>query len=324
MAIPRVFISSTFYDLRHVRNDLEEFVKGLGYEPVMHDKGKVAYAQGSETLEESCYTELSTCDIVVCIIGNKFGTESSDGNYSITMHELQTAMKENKIIYVFIQKDVFIENGTYIANKDTGSFKPAFVDDIRVHEFILEIKNNIKNYPTQPFDSISELIGFLRLQFAGLFQRLLSQQAAQTDSKTYYDIKEVSDTIRLLVAELSDEKGEFFRKLEGTIYSTNAVIREIAKKMGLNKATFFAKDRDALEEFIQAMGFVETEASPFDVVYKRVDGRFSLTISEDIFDEQDNIKDIRNHDRISKMIQYKELERTNFLDTDIYNGDLPF
>jgi len=37
MAIPRVFISSTYYDLRHVRNDLEVFLRNLGYDPVMHD-----------------------------------------------------------------------------------------------------------------------------------------------------------------------------------------------------------------------------------------------------------------------------------------------
>ena len=38
MAAPRVFVSSTYYDLQHVRNDIHIFLQGLGYEPVMHDK----------------------------------------------------------------------------------------------------------------------------------------------------------------------------------------------------------------------------------------------------------------------------------------------
>ena len=32
MAKPRVFISSTFYDLRQIRADIDQFLKGLGYE----------------------------------------------------------------------------------------------------------------------------------------------------------------------------------------------------------------------------------------------------------------------------------------------------
>lgn len=31
MAKPRVFISSTFYDLRQVRQDLDQFIMSLGY-----------------------------------------------------------------------------------------------------------------------------------------------------------------------------------------------------------------------------------------------------------------------------------------------------
>lgn len=41
MAVPRIFVSSTYYDLRHVRDDIEIFLKGLGYTPVMHDKGNI-------------------------------------------------------------------------------------------------------------------------------------------------------------------------------------------------------------------------------------------------------------------------------------------
>ena len=104
MAAPRVFVSSTYYDLQHVRNDLRIFIQGLGYEAVMHDKGNIPYTQ-EVSLEESCYNELDTCDIVVCIIGNKFGTKSANGDYSITMSELQKAIKGRKKIYIYILKD---------------------------------------------------------------------------------------------------------------------------------------------------------------------------------------------------------------------------
>lgn len=34
MAKPRIFISSTFYDLRQVRSDLDTFIENIGYEPL--------------------------------------------------------------------------------------------------------------------------------------------------------------------------------------------------------------------------------------------------------------------------------------------------
>ena len=37
MAKPRVFISSTFYDLRQVRQDLDQFIMSLGYEPIRNE-----------------------------------------------------------------------------------------------------------------------------------------------------------------------------------------------------------------------------------------------------------------------------------------------
>ena len=97
MSAPKVFISSTYYDLQHVRNDLHTFLINMGYDPVMHDKGSIPYTQ-KEPLEDSCYSELEKCDIVICIIGNKLGTTSTHGNYSITMQELQTAIKSKKKI----------------------------------------------------------------------------------------------------------------------------------------------------------------------------------------------------------------------------------
>lgn len=35
---PRVFVSSTYYDLRIVRADLERFIKEMGYEAVLYEK----------------------------------------------------------------------------------------------------------------------------------------------------------------------------------------------------------------------------------------------------------------------------------------------
>lgn len=73
MAKPRVFVSSTFYDLKQVRADLERFIKELGYESILNERGNIAYGS-IERLEEYCYKEVALCDIVIAIIGGRLGS----------------------------------------------------------------------------------------------------------------------------------------------------------------------------------------------------------------------------------------------------------
>ncbi|MBU0808092.1 MAG: DUF4062 domain-containing protein [Gammaproteobacteria bacterium] len=54
MAKPRVFISSTYFDFKNVRDDLDRFVRSLGYETVRHEVGQVPYER-SQKLDSSCY-----------------------------------------------------------------------------------------------------------------------------------------------------------------------------------------------------------------------------------------------------------------------------
>src|SRR6218665_2818482 len=116
MAKPRIFISSTFYDLRQVRADLDFFIEQLGYEPVRNEEGDIPYGK-DEGLEEYCYKEISNIDILVCIIGGRYGSESKKGKVSITQMELKTAISENKQVYIFIEKNVLAEYETYLINK---------------------------------------------------------------------------------------------------------------------------------------------------------------------------------------------------------------
>ncbi len=44
MAKPRIFISSTYYDLKHLRASLENFVESLGFDAILSEKGNIAYA----------------------------------------------------------------------------------------------------------------------------------------------------------------------------------------------------------------------------------------------------------------------------------------
>ena len=321
MALPRVFISSTYYDLKQVRNNIGDFIKGMGYEPIMHEKSGVAYTQ-STPLENDCYNELSTCDIVVCILGNHFGSKSSENDLSITMNELETAIKHKKKIYVFISNDVYIENRTYEINKENGTFKSAYTDDIKIHEFICSLNAKANAYlVVTPFENTEQIVQTLRLQFAGLFQNLLAREASLTEAKTAYDLQQTADDIKCLIQNLDTEQADFFKKFNSTIFTNNAILKRIQNCLEMTNSSFFANNLTALDEFMGILNFVSEEVDdPFEDIRKYVQQNQSdvksLTLKSDLFDDNGQIMDIRKKDILDKSVLWEV--------TEIDNDDLPF
>ena len=71
MAVPRVFISSTYYDMRHVRNAVKDFIESLGFEPVLSEQFNVFYQHG-KSAQKSCLDEINKCDMYILIIGTQY------------------------------------------------------------------------------------------------------------------------------------------------------------------------------------------------------------------------------------------------------------
>lgn len=72
MPRPRVFISSTCYDLGVVRAQLHSFIEGLGFEAVLSERGDVLYDLRHHT-HTSCVSEVANCDMLVLLVGGRFG-----------------------------------------------------------------------------------------------------------------------------------------------------------------------------------------------------------------------------------------------------------
>ena len=54
---------------------------------------------------------------------------------------MRKALKEKKQVYIFIDKNVLSEYETYQLNKDKEDIKYKFVDNIKIYQFIEEVKN---------------------------------------------------------------------------------------------------------------------------------------------------------------------------------------
>jgi len=205
---PRLFVSSTFYDLRHVRADLDTFIREMGYAPIRHEHGDIPYGR-EESLEEYCYREIERCDILLSIIGGTFGHESSTAtDHSISQMELKVALRLRRQVYIFIEKNVYHEFQIFRSypEADRGSFKPYHANDVRIHRFILEMASLPHNNPIFSFESAHDILDICRRQWAGLFQELLQQDARKPEEDLVSQLQETLSVLKQLVGYLTEER----------------------------------------------------------------------------------------------------------------------
>jgi len=138
------------------------FIDSLGYEPIRNEEGDIPYGK-DEALEEYCYKEIEGIDILISIIGGRFGSESKRNTSSISQIELRTALKEGKQVYIFIDKNIISEYETYLLNKDSeAEIRFRYVNDIRIYKFIEEIKALSANNNIKGFETASDITKYLK------------------------------------------------------------------------------------------------------------------------------------------------------------------
>lgn len=288
MARPRVFVSSTYYDLKYVRADLQRFIEDLGYDPVLNEKGHIPYGS-DEKLETYCYKEIELCDIVIGIVGGRYGSDSHHNKgYSVSNVELQSAIKKGKQLYVFIDHQVMTEYRTYQANKDNDTINYASVDDPKVFKFIDELFNLPNNNQIQSFNSVMDITCHLKEQWAGLFQRLLSEEFRKRELDIIDEINYTSSTLKSLVTYLTEEKEKGNTTIENILLNNHPAFEELRKKISLGHRIFFQNKKE-LREILDTVGYFDCDFfGEGNIDY--VKNGINLTISDDIFDEQQNLK----------------------------------
>ncbi|WP_232815749.1 DUF4062 domain-containing protein [Chryseobacterium capnotolerans] len=261
MAKPRIFISSTFYDLKQIRTDLDLFIDTLGYETIRNEEGDIPYGK-DDALEEYCYKEIKSIDILVSIIGGRFGSESKRNNSSISQIELRTALKENKQVYIFIEKNVLAEYETYLINKDKEiSFR--YVDDVRVYQFIEEIKNLNNNNNIKGFDTASEISKYLKDQFAGLFQRFLEEQTRVKEVSLIKNLEKTAQTLNKIVTVLSDENKEKDDEINKILMINHPLVEELRTILDI-PYNFYIEGFNDMKELLSARGYKHEVILPWE------------------------------------------------------------
>ncbi|MGS0680730.1 DUF4062 domain-containing protein [Shewanella sp. 125m-7] len=187
MAIPRVFISSTCYDLKHIRENLKYFVKTIGYEPVLSDDGDVYYGVDQHT-HDACLTEVATCQLFILIIGGRYGGEHNEKEGSITNNEYREAVKNKIPVFALVESAVHSDHYTYITNKKTNrdiyeQINYPSIDNIKIFGFIDEVRRNSLNNAIVPFNDFSDMESYLKKQWAGMMYDLLAERSRSDNAK---------------------------------------------------------------------------------------------------------------------------------------------
>lgn len=218
MAEIRVFISSTCYDLSILRSQLRSFVKNIGYEPIMSDYEDVLYDPRIHT-HTSCVDEVSNCDILVLIIGSRFGgkvtpeslnqinfdvlkNESASVDslkekecLSVTQLEVLKAIESSMPVYTFIDKRVWHDHSLYEKNKSSDIIDKIIFPSIEKQEtakyifnFINFVRLRTRGNNIFTFEKSQDIEDILKKQWSGYFQRLLQEQRFNNNEHKRIDI----------------------------------------------------------------------------------------------------------------------------------------
>ncbi|WP_079229801.1 DUF4062 domain-containing protein [Pseudomonas putida] len=232
MAKPRVFISSTCFDLGLLRSELRPFISMYGYEPIMSEYSDILYDPRSHT-HVSCVNEVVNCDVLVLILGQRFGGtavdaalecldfdvlaktsststlfELADSKFSITQLEVLKAIESGIPIYAFVDEKVYHDHLVYEKNKSNKEV----IDRIKfpsiqrnetakyIFEFINYLSHRVQNNSITPFARLEDIRNNLTAQWAHLFQRLLFESKERSNEvKRYQDFSERLEDLKTAV-----------------------------------------------------------------------------------------------------------------------------
>lgn len=239
MTTLKVFVSSTAYDLAVLRSSLRGFIESLGFEPILSEYSDVLFDPREHT-HASCIAEIRNCDVMVLVVGSRFGGEAipsvikdlgqgqvddilsdnEEHKFSVTQAEALAAFDQSIPVFAFVDFGVLHDYRVYSLNPEVKITYPS-ISQADTAEYIFEFINFLQNRAygnaVIPFARIEEITDHLRKQWTALFQRLLRESRDRREESRRIDrlSEQFEDLKTALLATVGD--GEARRVARGVV-----------------------------------------------------------------------------------------------------------
>lgn len=289
MAAPKVFISSTCFDLGEVRDSLRRFVQSFGFDPILSEYGDVFYHPDLHT-HEACINEISNCQLFILIIGGRFGGRYQlDKNKSITNAEYEAAKSKGIPIFTYV-KSLVLQNHHFYQNNKKNSFVneidyPAIEKQENaadIFELINEIRRSSHNNSLEAFDNSKDIEDHIRKQWSGMFfdflkNREFKEQITATNhllSAIETSSSKLEELVKNIYRRVDDENAEkginlaearnsaifFFKQTLNSKFAVNPVNLGKFSEGRLEKLAIVNPEEESWHSYLVALGIFKYSA----------------------------------------------------------------
>jgi Domain of unknown function (DUF4062) len=164
-----VFVSSTCYDLKSLREHIRRDIASWGHDPVLSEYPSFPVSPDLSTVENCKKFVKDRADIFVLIVGGKRGSLDPKTESSVVNSEYREARTAGLDCIVFVDRQVWDLLPIYRNNKGTD-FAPT-VDSAAVFDFLEELIADTRWI--YPFTKTDDILTTLRVQLSTRFQDLL-------------------------------------------------------------------------------------------------------------------------------------------------------
>ena len=166
------------------------------------------------------------------------------------------------------------------------------VSDRRVYDFIEMLHDLPCNNPIAPFGSSTEIVEYLRAQWAGLFQRFLTAERRMEEVRVVSEMKSISATLSQMVNYLTAQAKDKDQIIESILSTNHPAFAAFAKVTATPYRVFF-QTRTELATWLTARGYGPVKKESWDkgsvAEWLNKGKREYIRMTKDIFDKDGHL-----------------------------------
>lgn len=165
--------------------DLKRFIEGIGYEAVVSESANFPVNPQASTIENCLNAVRDRADILILIVGARYGSVVVERDRSITNLEYLEAKSKGIPVYVFITDKILQSLPIWRDNRN-GDYS-NFVDSPKLFEFAEYLRTESGQW-VFGFNEVNDIVEKLRIQLAHLFTDALEVRGKVLGAKLSADL----------------------------------------------------------------------------------------------------------------------------------------